>query len=66
MLLQLFNLTGAKRHSHLHLSSTHKKKLAMAMALASHPSFLVLDEPTNGMDVETVKQFWRNLQVSIL
>jgi ABC-type multidrug transport system ATPase subunit len=61
MLMQLFSLSGAKRHSYLWLSSTQIKKLAMAMALASSPTVLILDEPCVGMDRESSEQLWRYL-----
>ncbi|MGD6994996.1 ATP-binding cassette domain-containing protein, partial [Sutcliffiella horikoshii] len=30
-----------------------RQKLGIAISLLNHPSYIVLDEPTNGMDVET-------------
>ncbi len=35
-----------------------KKKLGLLMALLHQPKLLVLDEPTNGLDVEAVRQFY--------
>ncbi len=62
-LLQLFSLQGARRHSYLYLSKTQVKKLAFSMALASSPTMLILDEPTQGIDVESSKELWKNLLV---
>jgi ABC-type multidrug transport system ATPase subunit len=35
-----------------------KKKLGLLLALVHQPSLLVLDEPTNGLDVEATHQFY--------
>jgi len=61
--MQLLDLTPFKRHLHTYLSVTQQKLLSIAMALASHPNILILDEPNQGLDVEADKQLWRTLQV---
>jgi ABC-2 type transport system ATP-binding protein len=39
------------------LSFGQKKKLLLSFALASNTSLLILDEPTNGLDIPSKKQF---------
>lgn len=39
------------------LSTGNRKKVFIAYALASNPSFLLMDEPTNGLDIESKKAF---------
>ncbi len=46
------------------LSTGNRKKLFIAYALASNPSFVLMDEPTNGLDIESKKAF-RQLLASL-
>jgi ABC-2 type transport system ATP-binding protein len=39
-------------------SGGEQQRLRFAIALLSHPEFLVLDEPTAGMDVTARREFW--------
>ncbi len=39
-----------------------KKKLGLLLALLHHPKLLILDEPTNGLDVESTHLFYDLLQ----
>ena len=39
------------------LSTGNRKKLFIAFALACNPSLLLMDEPTNGLDIESKKTF---------
>ncbi|WP_371069500.1 ABC transporter ATP-binding protein [Sediminibacillus sp. JSM 1682029] len=42
-----------------HLSGGQQRRLSFAMALASNPEILFLDEPTVGMDTEYCLKFWK-------
>jgi ABC-type multidrug transport system ATPase subunit len=44
------------------LSGGMKQKLALSCALIHKPGFLVLDEPTTGVDAVSRKEFWEMLQ----
>lgn len=46
--LQKFKLNKAKRVKHL--SKGMRMKFALAMALSHHPDFIIMDEPTAGLD----------------
>lgn len=43
------------------LSTGNRKKFFIAFALACNPSLLLMDEPTNGLDIESKKAFRRIL-----
>lgn len=48
------------------LSRGMKLKLGLVVALASRPEFLILDDPTSGLDVPTRQDFLRNIIEEIL
>jgi len=52
------NLTPFKDRLARDLSGGMRQKLALACVLAHHPKLLVLDEPTNGVDPVSRREFW--------
>jgi ABC-2 type transport system ATP-binding protein len=60
-LLGFSNLTPFKRRRAGNLSGGMKQKLGLACALVHTPRVLFLDEPTNGVDPVSRRDFWRIL-----
>jgi drug efflux transport system ATP-binding protein len=60
-LLSFSNLTPFKRRQAGNLSGGMKQKLGLACALVHTPRVLFLDEPTNGVDPSSRRDFWRIL-----
>lgn len=60
-LLAFSNLTPFKRRLAGNLSGGMKQKLGLACALIHTPKVLFLDEPTNGVDPLSRRDFWRIL-----
>jgi ABC-2 type transport system ATP-binding protein len=60
-LLTFSNLTPFKRRRAGNLSGGMKQKLGLACALIHTPRVLFLDEPTNGVDPVSRRDFWRIL-----
>jgi ABC-2 type transport system ATP-binding protein len=60
-LLAFSNLTPFKKRLAGNLSGGMKQKLALACALIHTPKVLFLDEPTNGVDPVSRRDFWRIL-----
>ncbi len=61
-LLDEFGLSPARDKKFRAYSRGMKRKLTIAAALIHEPSLLFLDEPTSGIDVESVRQIRRMLQ----
>jgi ABC-2 type transport system ATP-binding protein len=60
-LLEFSNLAPFKRRLAGNLSGGMKQKLGLACALIHTPRVLFLDEPTNGVDPVSRRDFWRIL-----
>ncbi|SHL36169.1 ABC-2 type transport system ATP-binding protein [Desulfatibacillum alkenivorans DSM 16219] len=60
-LLSFSNLTPFKKRHAGNLSGGMKQKLGLACALIHTPEVLFLDEPTNGVDPASRRDFWRIL-----
>jgi ABC-2 type transport system ATP-binding protein len=60
-LLAFSNLTPFKKRYAGKLSGGMKQKLGLACALVHTPTVLFLDEPTNGVDPVSRREFWRIL-----
>jgi len=60
-LLAFSNLTPFKQRQAGNLSGGMKQKLGLACALVHTPRVLFLDEPTNGVDPLSRRDFWRIL-----
>ncbi|KAF0219192.1 MAG: ABC-2 type transport system ATP-binding [Geobacteraceae bacterium] len=60
-LLAFSNLTPFKKRLAGNLSGGMKQKLGLACALVHTPQVLFLDEPTNGVDPVSRRDFWRIL-----
>ncbi|BBA71245.1 ATP-binding cassette domain-containing protein [Geobacter sulfurreducens] len=60
-LLAFSNLTPFRRRQAGNLSGGMKQKLGLACALIHTPRILFLDEPTNGVDPVSRRDFWRIL-----
>jgi ABC-2 type transport system ATP-binding protein len=61
-LLTTAGLAGLERRRVDRLSGGQTQRLRFALAIASQPEVLVLDEPTAAMDVEARHAFWANMR----
>lgn len=56
--LQYFMFTPEQQHNYVYkLSGGEKRKLYLCTVLMKNPNFLVLDEPTNDLDIQTLHIF---------
>ena len=61
--LQFFLFTPEEQHNYVYkLSGGEKRKLYLCTVLMRHPNFLVLDEPTNDLDIQTLQVLEEYLQ----
>lgn len=61
--LQFFLFTPEEQHNYVYkLSGGEKRKLYLCTMLMRNPNFLVLDEPTNDLDIQTLQVLEEYLQ----
>ncbi|WP_456477071.1 ABC transporter ATP-binding protein [Oceanithermus sp.] len=60
--LARFGLEGLASRNVQALSGGQARRLAVALAFAGNPRLAVLDEPTTGLDVESRRSLWREIQ----
>ena len=61
--LQFFLFTPEEQHNYVYkLSGGEKRKLYLCAVLMRNPNFLVLDEPTNDLDIQTLQVLEEYLQ----
>ena len=61
-LLEVFRLSDRAHHLGSELSGGQKRKLSVSIALSGSSKFIVLDEPTAGMDPVARRELWTLLR----
>lgn len=61
-LLKMVELEGFKNQYVLGLSGGQKRRLSLLLTILNEPRLIFLDEPTTGMDLESVDNFWYLLE----
>ena len=61
-LLKMVELEGFKNQYVLGLSGGQKRRLSLLLTILNEPRLIFLDEPTTGMDLESVYNFWHLLE----
>lgn len=61
-LLEVFRLSDRSHHLGSELSGGQKRKLSVSIALSGSSKFIVLDEPTAGMDPVARRELWTLLR----
>ena len=62
VLLKMVELEGFKNQYVLGLSGGQKRRLSLLLTILNEPRLIFLDEPTTGMDLESVDNFWHLLE----
>lgn len=61
-LLKMVELEGFQNQYVLGLSGGQKRRLSLLLTILNEPRLIFLDEPTTGMDLESVDNFWHLLE----
>lgn len=61
-LLKMVELEDFKNQYVLGLSGGQKRRLSLLLTILNEPRLIFLDEPTTGMDLESVDNFWNLLE----
>lgn len=61
-LLKMVELEEFKNQYVLGLSGGQKRRLSLLLTILNEPRLIFLDEPTTGMDLESVDNFWNLLE----
>ena len=61
-LLKMVELEGFKNQYVMGLSGGQKRRLSLLLTILNEPRLIFLDEPTTGMDLESVDNFWYLLE----
>lgn len=61
-LLKMVDLEDFKNQYVLGLSGGQKRRLSLLLTILNEPRLIFLDEPTTGMDLESVDNFWNLLE----
>lgn len=64
-IVQLAGLEGLERRRCGALSGGQQRRVQFALAIAGRPDFLVLDEPTTGMDIDARRALWSAVRSEI-
>ena len=62
VLLKMVELEDFKNQYVLGLSGGQKRRLSLLLTILNEPRLIFLDEPTTGMDLESVDNFWHLLE----
>lgn len=63
--IRLAGLEGLERRRCGALSGGQQRRVQFALAIAGRPDFLVLDEPTTGMDIDARRALWSAVRAEI-
>ena len=58
----MVELRDFKNHYVSGLSGGQKRRLSLLLTILNSPKLIFLDEPTTGMDLESVDNFWKLLE----
>lgn len=61
-LLKMVELEGFKNQYVMGFSGGQKRRLSLLLTILNEPRLIFLDEPTTGMDLESVDNFWHLLE----